>query len=448
MTPRPIAGLVLAVFLSTPFAFAVELGKADGTVTINRKPVKLKYAFAKKEKDSDKKDRWIVVLTDRAVGRSMLNDDQRFHKAIENGELVAAVLRFDSTKKLDQAEVRSKALQHKTIPMSTSKTKVTPVFKTDSIEGSAATTEEQSFFSDVVVMDAKFSAPLGLEKFGDNALAAKELAASAPKISEGGAAGTFKLDGKSVKLAYAIARTAPNSFDEKKKDVVVLLTQSPVSADIFTDEHKLFDGVKSGSIRGLLVKIDSDEKPYSLQLLDPNGIQLSGSGIFNFDATDFSNKHVAGKFFTNGEEEFMGGKQKYSYDVTFAAPVQAIVVASEVTVDASSGTKLPADGGDPGKAYMAFDKAARNGNLNEMKKAASSTHPMPEMSAEEQKQMIEMMKLMRPAKLKINGGFMSGDHATLMVDAQDPDSKAKMTGTIEMAKEASGWKLLAEKWKQ
>ena len=62
--------------------------------------------------------------------------------------------------------------------------------------------------------------------------------------------------------------------------------------------------------------------------------------------------------------------------------------------------------------------------------------------------MIEMIKLMRPANLKMKGGFVSGDHATLNVEGQDPDSKTKMTGTIEMAREAGGWKLLAEKWKQ
>lgn len=201
-------------------------------------------------------------------------------------------------------------------------------------------------------------------------------------------------------------------------------------------------------MQGLLVKIDSEEKPYHLQILHPkSGMQMSGSGIFNFDATDFSTKHVTGKFYTDGEEDFMG-KHKYSYNVTFAVPVQTIKVASEMTLDASSGTKLPAGGGDPGKAYLAFDKASRAGNIAEIRKYASKTRPLPEMSPEETKQMIEMMKMMRPAKVKIAGGFVSGDHATLNVDGEDPSDKAKMRGTIEMAREDGTWKILAEKWKQ
>jgi len=449
MKLRRIGSLMLTVLLAAPLASAVETGKADGTVTINRKPVKLKYAFAKKEKDFDKKDRWIVILTDRAVSHSLLDDSSRFSKAVENGDVVAATFRFDQGKKLDQAEVRSKALQHKSLPINVSQIKLTaPAFSADAIEAVAATTEEQSFFSDVATLDVKFRAPLGQEKFGDNPAAAKELAASGPKISDGSASGTLEVDGTTVKLAHAIARTKRNAFDEKKKDVVVLLTQNPVSAEMFVDDDKLFSAASDGSVQGLLVTIDSDEKPYHLQVLNPKAsMQMSGSGFFNFDATDFSDKHVAGKFFTTSEQDFMG-KHKYTYDVTFAAPVQTIAVASEVTVDASSGTKLPAGGGDPGKAYLAFDKASRAGNLAEMKKSASTTRPMPEMSAEETKQMIEMMKLMRPAKLKITGGFVSGDHATLNVEGEDPSSKSKMHGTIEMAREGGGWKLIAEKWKQ
>jgi hypothetical protein len=449
MTSRTFAALALASLVSIPAIAALETGKADGSVTINRKPVKMKYAFAKKEKDFDKKDRWIVILTDRAVSRALLNDDSRFRKAVDNGEVVATVMRFDENKKLDQVEIKSKALQHRGIPMSVSDMKVTaPSFTSDAVEAGAASTKEMSFFSDVAEMNVKFKAPLGVEKFGDNPFAAKELAASGPKIADGQASGTLKLDGKTVKLTNAIARTKPNSFDEKKKDVVVLLTQTPVSPEVFVDDSKLFGAAEAGTVQGLLVTIDSDEKPYHLYVLDSkSNMQLSGSGIFNFDASDFTDKHVAGKFFTTEEQDFMG-KHKYSYDVTFAAPVQVIAVPSEMTVDASSGTKLPAGGGDPGKAYLAFDKAARAGNFAEMKKAASSKRPMPDMSAEEQQQMIEMMKLMRPASVKVTGGFVSGDHATLNVDAVDPDSKQKMHGTIEMEKESGSWRLLAEKWKQ
>ncbi|MBK5260696.1 MAG: hypothetical protein JJE51_13990 [Thermoanaerobaculia bacterium] len=450
MTLRHIGFLLLSVFIGIPSIFALDSGKAEGTVTINRKPVKLKYAFAKKEKDFDEKDRWVVVLTDRVVSRSVLGDEQRLKKAVENGEVVAAVLKFDEAKALEQVEVRSKALQHKSMPLGGTNFKLTGVaFSADAIEGSAATIEDQEFFSDVAAMSAKFRAPLGKDgKFGESAAATAELAASRPKIADGGASGTLKLDGATIKLMHSIARTKPNSFDEKKTDVVVLLTNEPVTAEMLLDERKMFAAVESGTLRGLKVTIDSDEKPYHLQMLDPKAsFQLSGSGFWNFDAYDFSDQHVTAKFYTTEMQEFMD-KHKYSYDVTFAVPVLAIKAPEELTIDASTGTKLPSGGGDAGKAYIAFDKASRAGNFNEMKKYASKTREMPDVSPAELKEMVEMMKAMRPAKVKVTGGFVAGDHATLSVDAEDPESKTKMRGTIEMAREDGGWKVLGETWRQ
>jgi hypothetical protein len=133
--------------------------------------------------------------------------------------------------------------------------------------------------------------------------------------------------------------------------------------------------------------------------------------------------------------------------VNFAVPVQKILAASEVTVDPATGKPLPAGGGDPGKAYAAFDKAARAGDFEQMKKYGSKKRPIPEMSPEEIKEMIEFIKLMRPAKLKVEGGFVEADHATLNVTGEDPADGSKMRGTIEMGREDGAWKLIAEKWK-
>jgi len=448
MTLRQLGAFVLSTLVAAPLAFALESGKADGTVTINRKPVKMKFAFAKKEKDFDENDRYVVILTDRAVPRALLNDQNRFSKAVENGDVVAAKLQFDKTKKLSQFEVDSKVLQHRSLPISTEEVKLTGVtIGSASIDGAAVTTKDQEFFTDVATLDVKFSAPLAVDKFGENALAAKELAASGPKIADGAALGTLKVDGSTVKLTHAIARLAPNAFDEKKKDVQILLTDQPVAMETFIDDNKLYADVKSGKVQGLVVAIDDGEKPYHLQLLHPKTqMQLSGSGFFNFDATDFSEKHAAGRFYSNGEEDFMD-KHKYSYDVTFAVPVQLVALPQEKTLDASSGTKLPAGGGEPGKAYMQFDKAARAGNINDMKKLASKSQPMPDIKPEEMKQMIELMKLMRPTKIKVTGGFVSGDHATLSVEGEDSTDKKKESGTVEMGLEDGAWKMLAEKWK-
>ena len=450
MSLRRLGAFLLVFAIAVPSAFAaLDTGKAEGTITINRKPVKLMYAFAKVDKDFEGKDQgYIVVVTDKPVLRAVIADDQRFSKAVEKGDFAAAIVKFDANKEPQGVEVRSKALQHRSMMMSGGNLEITGVtFGADVVDG-AVTTEDREFFSDVVAAKFKFRAPLGKDgKYGESAASSAELAASRPKIADGRATGLLKIDGMNVKLAHSIARTKPNSFDEKKTDVVVLLTNEPATNEMLLDDGKLAAAVDSGTLRGLKVTLDSDEKPYHLSVLVPKGFQLSGSGIWNFDPYDFSNQHVSAKFFTAEEQEFMG-ERKYSYDVTFAVPVQAIKAPDEITVDASTGTKLPANGGDPGKAYMAFDKAARSGNVNELKKLASKNRPLPDVTPEEMKEMLAMLKALRPAKVKVNGGFVDGDHATLSTEAEDPESKAKMKGTIEMAREDGAWKVLAEKWRQ
>jgi hypothetical protein len=448
MPLRRIAACLAVLLVSVSSLLAVETGKADGTVTINRKPVKLKYAFARKDKDSDDKDRYTVFLTDRPVSRSVLADDQRLSKAVANGDIVALKLEFDGARKLTHAETMSKVLQHKTLPMMSEQFTVTaPAFTATSAEAAVATTQDQEFFSDVATANVKFHAVVGAnQKFGDNPAAAKELAASGPKIADGTAKGSLKMDGKSIALTHVVAHRKPNTFHEEKMDTVLYLTDRELTPEMAADESKIDDAVSDGKLQGLRLEIDEEEAPVHLMFLLPkNNLQLSGSGFLNFDSTDFSDKHVAGRFYTTSEQDFMD-KHKYTYDVTFAAPVVTIVKPKEPTADATNGTKLPANGGDPGKVYMAFDKASRSGNLNEIKKYGSKTMPMPKMSDEDTKKMLELMKMMRPSKIRILGGFANADHATLTVDGEDPMDKSKAHGTVELAKEDGAWKILKEKW--
>jgi hypothetical protein len=311
-----LGALVLSFLLTIP-ALAIDLGKAEGTVTINKKPVKLKYAYAKKEKDYEEKDRWVLTLTDRAVSRSVLADSNRFSQAVGAGELVAVSVTFDAAKEVESSQASAKGLRSGTIPMGFDLSGVTVTDK--AVEGSLKA-DETEFFDDTASMSAKFNAAIGT-----NPASESELASKRPKIAEGGATGSFTLDGKTVKLAHSIARTKPNSFDEKKKDVVLLLTNEPVAPELFVDELKLSRAVQDGTLRGLKVTIDvADEKPYHLEMLDPKGgFQISGSGFWNLDFHDISDKRVGGRFFTTEEQTFTDA-HKYTYDVSFATPVQRI----------------------------------------------------------------------------------------------------------------------------
>ncbi|MGE3517481.1 MAG: hypothetical protein AB7J63_00875 [Vicinamibacterales bacterium] len=65
----------------------------------------------------------------------------------------------------------------------------------------------------------------------------------------------------------------------------------------------------------------------------------------------------------------------------------------------------------------------------------------------ERSDMFEMLKMMGAiTELKIAKEARSANGATLTVEALDPD-KAKITGTIDIVKEGTAWKLGKESWK-
>jgi hypothetical protein len=65
---------------------------------------------------------------------------------------------------------------------------------------------------------------------------------------------------------------------------------------------------------------------------------------------------------------------------------------------------------------------------------------------DEEKMMVEMIKMMAPKKVDIVKVDTAGDEATIHATAPSEDPKEITTGTITMLKENGVWKLDHEKW--
>lgn len=439
--------LVSAAVALFAFPLFAASGDASGTVTINQKKIAMKFAYAKTAADTDGKT-ITVVLTDKPATRSLLGDENRVQKAVAAGELQLLTLEFDADGTLKQAALRSTQVSNKTFPLMGSKIDFTKTeLSAGAIAGKAKSSETQTFFDDSASVDVVFSAALGKEKFADSASALKQLAAKAPKIGAGGAVGTLAFDKETTKLTHAFAVSEPNAFDGKKTDVVVYLTDRPIDGATIRSHRKLAKAVEAG-LRGLVVSIDETETPVHLELLRKEAsIQLSGTGIFNFDPLQFDRTRVEGRFFTTKNEDFMD--HNYSYDVTFRSEVRDVSDPRLVVVDSKTGKKLPADGGDPGKAFFALDKAIRGGSIAEIVKLSAKDVDSPlDSPPEEQKQMLDIIKMMQPAKIRIVDGWSNEQLATLRVTGVDPTEKGKkVNGTVHLALEDGAWKVVAQKWR-
>jgi hypothetical protein len=254
---------------------------------------------------------------------------------------------------------------------------------------------------------------------------------TAPTVS-----GTLTLDGKDYKIQQIKAETAENPFDENKKDVVLTLTDVPAPAD----GSDLWDLAEKGKIHGLIIAIDEEKQPHRMTIL---GVaQQSGNSVCDFEATKFDTKMVEGRLFLKEPNESFG--HKYQFDVKFSTPVTDTVVP---VVDENTGKPLPAGGGEPGAAYLAYDKAVASGDLAAMKKFAADEKTKKQMSDPKAKEMLEMMKAMRATNIKIVKGFINGDRATLHLEGKDPMGGGKATAVVRMLKVNGQWCIEKESWK-
>ena len=112
----------------------------------------------------------------------------------------------------------------------------------------------------------------------------------------------------------------------------------------------------------------------------------------------------------------------------------------------AAGTALPADGGEPGKAYTAYCKAITGGDKVALRKLVSAERAK-SMDDPEFAKMFPMIQSMMAKDIKITGGTMTATTATLNAEGKDPMGGGVSKGTIEMVLEDKQWKVKQDSWK-
>lgn len=144
--------------------------------------------------------------------------------------------------------------------------------------------------------------------------------AAEPQAAAGKVEGTFVANGKSGKLAYALAMEMDSDTEPEYLDVVVLFSDRPVLPGVAADEEKLYDmAVKEGLVALRLV-IDPDAKLKSATPYHPALTAFVSSGaLATWEPSAYDEEKVAGHVTTDGMAEAFG--QKWQYDLTFSAPI-------------------------------------------------------------------------------------------------------------------------------
>jgi hypothetical protein len=140
--------------------------------------------------------------------------------------------------------------------------------------------------------------------------------------ADGKAEGTLTVNGKTVKVAYAYARSVPGFFDENTKDTQVIVSDVPLDAEALADEFVRIDLAKAGKLHAFEITIDATGTPISTAWRHdgfdgpmPSG--LSTADVFTKKVLD--DKTVKASYKSAAEEEFFGNT--YAFDVTFRAAI-------------------------------------------------------------------------------------------------------------------------------
>jgi len=134
------------------------------------------------------------------------------------------------------------------------------------------------------------------------------------------AKGTLEANGKTASLTHAIAVEVDSATEKGYLDVVVVVSDRPVTASEAMDAAKLEARVRRDGLAALRVVVNPDAKVMSAGPLHPAFTTFVSSALWvRFVPSAYDEKRIAGRFHTPGKQnEF---KQQWSYDVTFSAPI-------------------------------------------------------------------------------------------------------------------------------
>jgi len=252
------------------------------------------------------------------------------------------------------------------------------------------------------------------------------------------ASGTLTANGKTTQLDHVVAAR------DKEGNVHVLLSNQNVTPDQILSHAVDFDlaGTK-GNFSGVAVEFDKSGEIVSGNFYSPTFAKMNGSftasGMHKF-VGKVTATSVEGTLSMDKPGDFFDNT--YNYHAKFSVPIGA--ASKPAPPAAPKGKPLPSDGGEPARAYKAYLKTIQGGNLTQIRNAVSSERSK-QVADKDLKEMIPMLQAMAPKDLKITGGAIDGDHATLI--ATSKDGGETMNGTITMLKEGGAWKVEQESWK-
>jgi hypothetical protein len=250
----------------------------------------------------------------------------------------------------------------------------------------------------------------------------------------GTADGTYTVGAKTTKLTYAYAIAKKGFFDEKKEDILVILSDVPLSQAALDDPFERMHMARDGKLHGLELTVNSDKLVTSGTLLHEAFVKFQGSvsatGMHQFDAKTFDGKTAAGKLSTSRPSDFQD--IAFQYQATFEAPIYR---KPPPTLTGAAAKDSP-----QAKAVFALYKAALSGDVAAVRKALTAESAKV-LDGPQAKEAMGFLKATSPdpATAEIESVDIKGDKAEVVVVVRSKDGKE--TSTMNVEKVGGQWKV-------
>lgn len=266
------------------------------------------------------------------------------------------------------------------------------------------------------------------------ALSVSCAALSAPAADHG--SGHFRKGELLIDAKHVIAVAIDEDGDETGTQTYVYLSDIPMDAGKIAAafhassaaEQQLGDG-SAGYVR-ICIDAEGGECGLYFSHNKPTAsFNSSGYGDFKLQAAPAG--RIAGRWMLAEPDDFFS--ETYDFDLSF-----------DVAITVPPGKPLPADGGEPGKAYRAWIAAVAKGDLPVLRALVGGDYNGWRIKSDDQDDVKAALKDLRdgtPLQARILRGRIDGDNAVLWVEGKDRDDILRR-GRVLLTRDDGAWRYM------
>ncbi len=234
-----------------------------------------------------------------------------------------------------------------------------------------------------------------------------------------------------LELAHAYAFWVEDEAPGARR-ILLLLTDQPIDAEaaglsLNPGQPAVEELAASrGGLVAIAISEAGEEQGLTFWRAAPE-TSFETTGVGEFQLTERTASRIAGSW-----RLAAGGSAPYDFSLAFDAAISDAAVR---------GKRLPAGGGEPGAAYLAYAAALRAGDAAMLRRLMGerARETLPEAADPATLELIlSWLRSERPLAPVVTGGLLREETAILWVEGLDPEGNA-LAGRVLMAKTRDGW---------